>query len=47
MEVRQRACDSVYVLINGRMIAHINTNHFLNDEEKDELLRMVEKLNEA
>ena len=47
MEVRQRAYDSVYVLFNGRMIAHINTNHFLSDEEKDELLRMVKKLNEA
>lgn len=47
MEVRQRNAESVYVIWNGRMIAHINTNHFLNDEEKTKLLDLIGELNET
>lgn len=44
MELIQKTQDSAYVLIDGKMVAHMTTTHFLSDHEKEKVLKIVEML---
>lgn len=44
MELIQKTQDSAYVMVSGKMVAHMTTTHFLSDPEKEKVLKIVELL---
>ena len=47
MEIIQKTKDSLYVMEDGKMIAHIATKHYIDRVERDALEVLMEMLNEA
>lgn len=47
MKIIQNTKDTLYVLREGKMIAHINTSHILSEMERAKLLELLEVMNET